>query len=101
DHRDTPPSPPVIIVDERLAQHFWPNQDPIGRRMYSPTNVNDLYAITPNTRFYTVVGGVRKVQRTSRRPRDEAVGIYYFPFTQRAERSLVLTVRADRNVESL
>jgi ABC-type antimicrobial peptide transport system permease subunit len=69
--------------------------------MYSPTNVNDLYAITPNTRFYTVVGVVRNVQLTSLTPRDEAVGVYYFPFSQRAERSLVLTVRADRNVEAL
>ena len=101
DQRDTPTSPLAIIVDERLAQHFWPDQDPIGRRMYSPTNVNDLYAITPDTRFYTVVGVVRNVQLTSLTPQAEAVGVYYFPFTQRAERSLVLTVRADRNVESL
>ena len=39
DQRDTPSSPLVVIVDERLAQHFWPNQDPIGRRMYRPTSV--------------------------------------------------------------
>jgi predicted permease len=101
DQRDTPTSPRVIIVDERLAQHFWPNQDPIGRRMYRPTSVNDLDAITPSTQFYTVVGVVRNVQLTSLTPRDEAVGVYYFPFTQSAERSLVVTVRADRNVESL
>jgi predicted permease len=101
DQRDTPTSPRTIIVDERLARHFWPNQDPIGRRMYSPTNVNDLSAITPNTQFYTVVGVVRNIQLTSLTPNDAAVGVYYFPFSQRAERSLVLTVRADRNVESL
>ena len=40
DDRDTPTSPKSIIVDERLAQHFWPNQDPIGRRLY--TTVGDL-----------------------------------------------------------
>jgi hypothetical protein len=25
--------PPVVIVDERLARHFWPNGDPIGRNV--------------------------------------------------------------------
>ena len=101
DQRDTPTSQGVIMVDERLAQHFWPNQDPIGRRLYRPTSVNDLDAITPNTRFLTVVGVVRNVQLTGLTPQDAPVGVYYFPFTQSAERSMVLTVRANRNLESL
>ena len=28
-----------IIVDETLAKRFWPDQDPIGRRMYKPSDV--------------------------------------------------------------
>ena len=101
DQRDTPSSPPAVIVDERLAQHFWPNQDPIGRRMYRPTSANDLDKITPNTKFLTVVGVVRDVRLTGLTPQDAPVGVYYYPYAQGAERLLVLTVRADRDVESL
>jgi len=101
DQRDTPSSQPVVIVDERLAQHFWPNQDPIGRRMYKPTSATDLDKITPNTKFLTVVGVVRDVRLTNLTPQDAPVGVYYFPYTQGAERLLVLAARADRDVGSL
>jgi len=30
---DRPGAPLVIIVNHKLAQHYWPNQDPIGKRM--------------------------------------------------------------------
>ncbi len=30
---DTPESDPVVVVDERFAEHFWPGEDPIGRRV--------------------------------------------------------------------
>jgi predicted permease len=101
DQRDTPSSTPVAMVDERLAQHFWPNQDPVGRRLYSPSNVNDVGAITPNTRFYTVVGVVRNVELTTLTPKDVPVGAYYFPYSQSTARYLVVTVRAERNAEAL
>ena len=101
DARDTPTSLPVIIVDEQLAGHFWPNEDPIGRRMYSPANPNDLSAVTPDTRFMTVVGVIKNVSLKGLTPRDLPVGAYYFPHTQSAAGSLVLAVRAERNVEAL
>ena len=52
-------APRVVIVDERLARKFWPDQDPIGRRMYQPTSAKDILAITPETQFFTVVGVVK------------------------------------------
>jgi len=33
DSRDTAGAPPVILVNRRLAEHFWPNEDPTGKRL--------------------------------------------------------------------
>ena len=60
--RDGAKALPVIIVDRRLAQRFWPNQDPIGRRMYFPTDINNLTAINDKTVFRTVVGVVEDLK---------------------------------------
>jgi predicted permease len=101
DARDTPTAPPVIIIDEHLANHFWPNQDPIGRRLYTPTSSRDLGAITPDTRFLTVVGVIRNIRLNELTPREAPVGSYYFPYRQATASSFVLAVRAERNTEAL
>jgi predicted permease len=30
---DTPDAPQVAIINQRLAQQYWPNQDPLGKRL--------------------------------------------------------------------
>ena len=84
----------VAMVDERLARKFWPDQDPIGRRLYRPSDPNDLTKITPETRFYTVVGVARDVQLSDPRPDFTPVGVVYRPNTQEPASNLVLTVRS-------
>src|SRR5262249_44746254 len=46
DDRDSAAAPKAIVVDETLARRFWPNQDPLGRRMYFPADINNLLLIT-------------------------------------------------------
>ena len=62
----------VAIVDERLADRFWPNQDPIGKgiqRGNSPP-------------AYTVVGVVRHVRFAGLAGPNVSAGAAYFPHTQ-------------------
>ena len=40
---------PSCIVDEALAQKFWPGQDPVGRRMFQPENVENMAKPAPNS----------------------------------------------------
>jgi predicted permease len=90
---DTADAPRMVIVDERLARRFWPDQDPIGRRMYFPGSATDLLAMGPETQFLTVVGVVGEVQVLPPGVDFDPVGAYYFPYSQTADRSLVLAVR--------
>jgi predicted permease len=73
---------PVVIVDEKLARRFWPGQDPIGRRLFLPTDINNLLAITDKTVFLDVVGVIKDVKLHDLAEGEKAVGAYYFPMSQ-------------------
>ena len=90
---DTPDSPRVVIIDERLARRFWGNQDPVGRRMFQPNTPEDLAKPSPNARWYTVVGVVSEVRMSGLIETDARPGAYYFPASQDPFRYLTLTVR--------
>jgi predicted permease len=99
---DTADSTPVVIVDERLARKFWPDRDPIGRRMYLPENVKDVLAITPETKFLSVVGVVKEIQVVPPGVAGlDAVGTYYFPQAQSPERGFVVAMRTKVDPESM
>ena len=91
---DTEGSPPVIIVDERLARRFWGERSPVGRRMFQPGSAQDLTTPGPNARWYTVVGVVAEVRISGLIETDDRVGAYYFPLAQQPRRNLTLTVKA-------
>ncbi len=74
--------PRVAIVDDRLARRFWSGQSPIGRRLYSPSDPNNLTAITERTVFIEVVGVVRELKLQSLTQEDQFVGAVYFPAAQ-------------------
>jgi len=94
DDRDTPDSQKTVIVDERLAKKFWSGRDPLGHRLYFPSNMKDPMAVGPKTEFYTVVGVVGTVKERGLVGADGRVGAYYFPFAQAPRRRITLAVRA-------
>jgi len=82
DERDNENAPRVVVVDQRLAQHFWPNRDPVGRRMYEPGDSKDLLKIDEHTVFLTVVGVARTLRYENLDDSGATVGAYYFPNSQ-------------------
>jgi predicted permease len=63
----------VLIVNHRLAQHFWPGQDPIGKRI----RVGTPEMQTP---WMTVIGEVADTKLSS--PDDPSKEQYYMPNDQ-------------------
>jgi predicted permease len=51
---DTPTSPGVIIVNEALARKYWPNQDPLGKRIRLRTYDGPEFQIVGVTADYKV-----------------------------------------------
>lgn len=92
---------PVIIVDEKLARRFWPGQDPLGRRLYRPTDINNFTSITEKTVFFTVVGVVGDVKLHDLTEGERAVGAYYFPMAQDASRLLTFVLKTSGDPDAL
>ncbi|HUN84330.1 MAG TPA: ABC transporter permease [Terracidiphilus sp.] len=63
----------VVIVNHKLAQHFWPNQDPLGKRLRIGTPAMQ-------TPWLTVIGEVDDVKLSS--PDEPSKEQYYTPVDQ-------------------
>jgi len=85
----------AIIVDERLAQKFWPGADPIGRRMYLPQRVEDVVSPGPDVKYMQVVGVVGAVKLKGLIEGENArAGAYYMPFAQSPSREVGFAIRS-------
>ncbi len=83
---------PVAVVDESLAQRFWPGEDPIGKRI----TLEETAGRTPVPVYRTIVGVVRNVRHYElQRPARIEV---YLPLDQSGRRwgmSMRVAVRTD------
>jgi predicted permease len=101
DDRDSDTSPPAVIIDERLARHFWPNRDPLGQRMFTPQDINNLMKTDEHTRWLTVVGVVHDIRLDDLAGNGTPVGVYYFPFAQRPERSFTYAIKSTSDAAAI
>jgi putative ABC transport system permease protein len=82
--QDGPGSPRVALVDEELARRYWPNEDPIGRRII-------LNAGGASEQRLEVVGVLGHVKQQGLD--DEARVQLYVPYRQMGVSSMVVAVR--------
>jgi len=92
---DTEDSQPVIIVDERLADKFWPDGDALGKRMFRPQSAEDIMNPGDGPMF-TIVGIVGNVRRATLEDLGELdVGAYYFATEQEPIRGMDLAIEVE------
>ncbi|MDQ3804728.1 MAG: ABC transporter permease [Acidobacteriota bacterium] len=87
--RDAPGQPAVVIVNEKMAERFWPGEDPLGRRM----------SWDGGESWSTVVGVVGDVKHAGldRAPEFES----YVPFLQVPSPGMAVVVRTPAEPTSL
>jgi putative ABC transport system permease protein len=95
---DEPGKQPVVIVDETTARSFWPDRDPIGRRLSIKSTVRLRSAA--NLPWSTVVGVIKDIKNDGL---DQSGNPHiYSPIYQvPGIRSLSVTVRTSLSATSL
>jgi len=83
--QDKQDSAPVVIISESLARHFFPTQDPLGRRIKQSSPENQAP-------FMEVVGVVGDVKYTGLQKDTDAA--YYMPYGQNYGRRMFVVARS-------
>jgi putative ABC transport system permease protein len=87
----------VVIINQRLADKFFPGQDPIGKRIAWTGEVLKFSPISPEWR--TIIGVVGNTQDGGQDAPPRLV--VFMPFAQELSMSGVVVIRADSNVDAL
>ncbi|UCG87988.1 MAG: ABC transporter permease [Gemmatimonadota bacterium] len=90
DESDNQDAQQVIVIDQWLAERFYPDESPLGKRMLWST----LPGMEENEEdfLYTIIGVVGSIKQNDL-TEAEQVGAYYFSYKQRAPSFMTLTVR--------
>ncbi|HET8674882.1 MAG TPA: ABC transporter permease, partial [Blastocatellia bacterium] len=82
----------VCLVDETFARRFWPNEDPLGRRV----KIGGSQSTAP---WLTIVGVVAHVKHYGLNAQGRE--FIYFPYTQTPARQMFLAVRTEGDPSNL
>ncbi len=82
---DNPKTPPVVLVNQRFAQKFWPGDDPIGRRLR-------VFERNAPQAWLTVVGVVPNILQNDVSVR-EYDPLIYVPYRQKPMRDMSIMAR--------
>ena len=84
--QDNKESPFVAIIDESFARQYWPNEDPIGKRIH-------FWSDDPKE-WPTVVGIVKRIKLDALGDDDTNRVHLYLPFYHHANSSMTVVVEA-------
>ena len=84
---DAPDAPPVILIDETLAHQYWPNEDPVGRRMRLWGELRQVVGVVGQVHHY----GLDKQPEPT----------IYAPYEQMPDQAMVLVVRTSTETQSV
>ena len=85
---------PVAIIDEKVARRYWPNEDPIGKRISFNFDGNE-----PNRVWREIVGvvGHAKIYGLDADAKEQV----YYPHLQSAQREMSVVIRTAGSPQSL
>jgi predicted permease len=87
---DSETSPRVAVVNETMAQHFWPNENPIGKR----------FSLTSDAGPFVEIVGVARDGKY-RVLAEDPQPYFYVPLTQHFTAQRTLQIRSEMPPESL
>jgi len=87
---DNEKAPAVAVVNETLARRFWPNQDPIGKRLRRSKSEDGAW--------YSIIGVVSDVRHSSLD--KEPVPEVYFSYLQESSSFMVLVAQTTTRAEN-
>jgi predicted permease len=93
--RDTRDTPRVVIIDQTLADRFFPGEDPIGQRLSMDPDGNGS-----ENRLFEIVGIARRMKFHGA-DEVQTMAVIYFPLTQIQRRNLMLLARTSSPAASL
>ena len=93
---DVKGAPEVIVINDTMAERYFPGEDPIGKRLLLDPDDNTSAGIRP----FEIVGVVPRM-KTQGLDATAAAPLVYFPLAQIQRQSLVLLVRASGTISSL
>ncbi len=83
--------PKVVIINESLAQHFWPNENPIGKRMSNPREKD----------WQEVVGVVRDMKSPGMLDQSYSRYQSFVPLAQWVPGSISIALRTEQTPEAV
>jgi predicted permease len=90
---DTADTMPVVVIDRRMADLYWPNESPLGKRLRQGVPNPEDMGVEADP-WSTVIGVVGNIKNNDLAELDD-VGTLYFSLVQNPQRSAWFIVRSE------